>query len=380
MANRFTQELKDPETGRWIGKEIWIRVRSGLAVLLSLGVLAGGSWFVYNKSWNAWMEFRTAEDYIGEGVAPVEVVIPPGASLSAISDLLVEAGVIKAAKAFDREAAANADATKIQAGKYLLKTQLPAKVALAMLLDPKNIVRNRMTLKEGQRLSQMVKAMAKASNVSEKKFNEALKNWKKLGLPTWAKNGAEGFLFPDTYELPDKPNATKVIKLATAQFNEVADDIDFEAASKKAGTSAYKALIVASIMEREVFRDDDRPKVARVIYNRLKAGMNLQMDSTVAYAVGKIGSVWTTAEERQVDSPYNTYLRPGLPPTPISSPARKALQAAVNPADGDWLYFQPVNLETGETEFNTTYEGHLASGAKLQAWCTASDENRKKCS
>ncbi|MBK9696795.1 MAG: endolytic transglycosylase MltG [Propionibacteriaceae bacterium] len=379
MANRFTRELKDPETGRWIGKEIWIRVRSGLAVLLSLSILMGGTWFVYSKGWNAWMEFRTAEDYIGEGVQPVEVTIPKGASVSEISDILVEAGVIKAAKAFDREAAANADSTSIQAGKYLLKTQLPAKLALAMLLDPKNIMRTNMTLKEGQRLSQMVKAMSKASGLSEKKFNDALKNWKKLGLPTWAKNGAEGFLFPDTYELPEKPNATKVIKLATAQFNQVADDMDFEAAAKKAGTSAYKALIVASIMEREVFRADDRPKVARVIYNRLKAGMNLQMDSTVAYAVGKTGSVWTTEAERQVDSPFNTYLHPGLPPAPISSPARKALEAAVTPAEGDWLYFQPVNLETGETEFNATYEGHLVSVAKLQAWCTASDENRKKC-
>ena len=379
MANRFTRELKDPETGRWIGKEIWIRVRSGLAVLLSLSILMGGTWFVYSKGWNAWMEFRTAEDYIGEGVQPVEVTIPKGASVSEISDILVEAGVIKAAKAFDREAAANADSTSIQAGKYLLKTQLPAKLALAMLLDPKNIMRTNMTLKEGQRLSQMVKAMSKASGLSEKKFNDALKNWKKLGLPTWAKNGAEGFLFPDTYELPEKPNATKVIKLATAQFNQVADDMDFEAAAKKAGTSAYKALIVASIMEREVFRADDRPKVARVIYNRLKAGMNLQMDSTVAYAVGKTGSVWTTEAERQVDSPFNTYLHPGLPPAPISSPARKALEAAVTTAEGDWLYFQPVNLETGETEFNATYEGHLVSVAKLQAWCTASDENRKKC-
>ena len=367
MANRFTRELKDPETGRWIGKEIWIRVRSGLAVLLSLSILMGGTWFVYSKGWNAWMEFRTAEDYIGEGVQPVEVTIPKGASVSEISDILVEAGVIKAAKAFDREAAANADSTSIQAGKYLLKTQLPAKLALAMLLDPKNIMRTNMTLKEGQRLSQMVKAMSKASGLSEKKFNDALKNWKKLGLPTWAKNGAEGFLFPDTYELPEKPNATKVIKLATAQFNQVADDMDFEAAAKKAGTSAYKALIVASIMEREVFRADDRPKVARVIYNRLKAGMNLQMDSTVAYAVGKTGSVWTTEAERQVDSPFNTYLHPGLPPAPISSPARKALEAAVTPAEGDWLYFQPVNLETGETEFNATYEGHLVSVAKLQA-------------
>ena len=381
MTNRFTRELKNPETGRWDGREIWYRVRGAFAVLLSLGVLLAGGLFVFNTARDAWVEFRTAEDYVGEGLADVTVSIPKGTTLAKIADILVQADVIKTAKAFDREAASNADAKRIQAGKYRLRTQIPAKLALAMLLDPSNIIRTRMTLNEGQRLSQHITAMSKASGISTKKFEAALKDTKKLGLPNWAKtkNGAEGFLFPDTYELPDKPTANAVIRLATDQFNKVADDLDFEDKAKKLKISAYEALIVASIIEREVFRDADRAKVARVIYNRLAAGQRLQMDSTVAYAVNKTGSVWTTEAERATDSPYNTYLYEGLPPGPISSPARKAMEAAVNPANGKWLYFQPINLDTGETEFNETYEGHLASVAKLQQWCQASDENRKKC-
>lgn len=379
MTNRFTRDLKNPETGHWDGREIWYRVRSALAVLLSLGVLAGGGWFVYGTARDAWMSFRTAEDYVGEGVDEIFVTIPKGTSLATIADILEENDVIKTAKAFDREAAANADAKRIQAGRYRLKTQMPAKLALAMLLDPSNIVRDMMTLREGQRLSEHVKAMAKATGLSQKKFNDALKKPARLGLPKWARNGAEGFLFPDTYELPEKPTAERVIKLATAQFNLVADELDFEDQAKRAKTTAYKALIVASIIERETFRDEDRAKVARVIYNRLAAKQPLQMDSTVAYAVGRTGSVFTTAEERAVDSPYNTYLHPGLPPGPIASPARKAMEAAVNPAEGPWRYFVTVNLDTGETEFNETYEAHLASVAKLQAWCTASDANREKC-
>ncbi len=379
MTNRFTRDLKDPATGRWDGHEIWYRVRGAFAVLLSLGVLIGGGMFVYTNARDAWVQFRTAEDYVGEGVADIEVTIPKGTTLARIADILVEADVIKTAKAFDREAASNADAKRIQAGKYRLRTQIPAKTALAMLLDPSNIIHNRMTLNEGQRLSQHVTVMSKASGISKAKLEAALKDTKKLGLPTWAKGGAEGFLFPDTYELPDKPTANEVIRLATDQFNKVADDLDFEAKAKKLKIRAYDALIVASIIEREVFRDDDRAKVARVIYNRLAAGQKLQMDSTVAYAVNKTGTVWTTQAERATDSPYNTYLHTGLPPGPISSPARKALEAAVNPAAGKWMFFQPVNLDTGETEFNDTYEGHLASVAKLQQWCQASDENRKKC-
>ena len=126
------------------------------AVLLSLAILGGGGWYIYSKGHDAWMDFRTAEDYIGNGVDPVQVTVPKGATLREISDLLFAANVIKTAKAFDREAEANADSKTIQAGKYNLKTQLPAKTALAMLLDPKNIARNRITLKDGVRLSVQV--------------------------------------------------------------------------------------------------------------------------------------------------------------------------------------------------------------------------------
>ena len=139
-------------------------------------------------------------------------------------------------------------------------------------------------------------------------------------------------------------------------------------------------LIVASIIEREVFRSEDRAKVARVFYNRLKKGMPLQSDATVAYAVKKTGTIWTTAAERKNKSPYNTYLHKGLPPGPITAPAKAALEAAVNPEEGDWLYFVPVNLDTGETKFTNNYDDHLKALAELQAWCLQSAENKKKCS
>ncbi len=375
----LTRNLRDSETGRISGKEVWLRLRSAAAVLLSVGVLVAGVSLVSDRVQTAWLQFRTAEDYIGEGVAPVEVTIAKGTTLSAIADLLVEHDVIKTAKSFDREAAANADAKKIQAGRYRLKTQIPAKLALSMLLDPANIIRVRMTLTEGQRLSVQVQQMAKATQIPEKEFNKALKDWKKLGLPKWAKNSAEGFLFPETYELPADPTAESVIKLATAQFNQVVKGLDFQAAAKRNDVNAYQALVIASIIEREVRRDEDRPKVARVIYNRLAEGMKLEMDSTIHYIVNESGKVFTSAEQRTIDSPYNTYLKKGLPPGPISSPGRKSMEAAVNPAEGDWLFFVAVNLDTGETEFNETLAGHNASRQKLNEWCRASDENRKKC-
>ena len=375
----LTRNVRDPETGRISGKEIWLRFRSAFAVLLSVGVLVGGIGFAATRIQEAWTEFRTTEDYVGQGVAPVEVAIAKGTTLSQIADILVQHDVIKTAKAFDREAAANADSKNIQAGRYTLKTQLPAKLALAMLLDKGNMIRDWMTLTEGQRLSLQVEQMAKATKLPAKDFEKVLKNWKKMGLPKWAKNSAEGFLFPDTYELPQDPKAAAVIKQTTDKFKKVIKEIDFVDAAADAGVKPYQALIIASIIEREVNRDEDRPKVARVIYNRLAKGMPLEMDSTVHYAADESGKAFTSEEMRQIDSPYNTYRYKGLPKGPIAAPGRASLEAAVNPAEGPWYFFVAVNLDTGETEFNVDNAGHEISRAKLNKWCNASDENRKKC-
>ncbi len=384
MSNRYPGEIRDPETGKLDPKEIWYKLRAAFAVLLSLGVLLGAGWFVYDRAQGLWMDYRTADDYIGEGVAPVEVEIPKGATTTDIANILVQADVIKTTKAFTREAAANPDSAKIAYGKYNLKTQLPAKVALSMLLDSKNMVHNRMTLRDGQRLSQAVTAMSKATGVPVKDFNKALKDWKKLGLPVWAKNGAEGFIFPDTYEIPDKPTATSVLKLTTAQFNTVANDLGIQDGATALDLTPYEVLTMASVIEKEAgANDEDRAKIARVFYNRLDPQLwplqKLQSDATVAYANNITGRVFTTAEERAKKSAWNTYYVKGLPKGPITSPSRKSMEAAIAPADGDWLYFTVVNLDTGETAFASTLADHQANQAKLQQWCTASQANRDKC-
>ena len=377
----LTRNLRDSETGRISGKEIWLRFRSAFAVLLSVGVLVGGAGFAATQIQKAWTEFRTVEDYEGQGVDPVEVSIAKGTTLSQIADILVQHDVIKTAKAFDREAAANGDSKNIQAGRYKLKTQLPAKLALAMLLDKGNIIRDWMTLTEGQRLSVQVEQMAKATKLPAKDFEAVLKNWKKMGLPKWAKNSAEGFLFPDTYELPQEPKASAVIKQTTDKFKKVIKEIDFVGKADKLGMTPYQALIIASIIEREAGRDEDRAKVSRVIYNRLAQGWKLQMDSTVHYAANESesGNVFTTDEMRKIDSPYNTYLHKGLPKGPIAAPSKASLEAAVNPVKGKWMYFVAVNLDTGESAFGVTDADHAANKAKLAKWCAATDANYKKC-
>lgn len=380
MAKLF-RELRDPETGRWVPKEVWYRARGAVAVLLSLAVLVGGGWFVYGKVHEAYIAFRTVDDYIDpEGLADVVVEIPQGAATTEMGNILLAADVIKTAKAFQSAASKNPDTRNIKYGLYKLRTQIPASTAIEMLLDPANQVKNQFQISEGLRLSQVLASLAKTTKVSEKDFTSALADRQQFALPSWVGKSNEGFIFPDTYNLPSKPNAVNVLKLPVNQFKKTLNDLAFEDRAKLLGYKPYDVLIVASIIEREVNRDDDRAKVARVFYNRLKKGMALQSDATVAFAANKTGTIWTTPKERDSDSPYNTYKHKGLPPGPITAPAKKALEAAANPADGDWLYFVPVNLDTGETVFSTTYAEHQKAVAQLQAWCLASADNKKKCS
>ena len=127
------------------------------------------------------------------------------------------------------------------------------------------------------------------------------------------------------------------------------------------------------MLEFEARLTEDYPKVARTIYNRLDADMALQSDATVAYANGLSGEVWTTADQRSVDSPYNTYLHKGLPPGPIGNPGQRTIEAALNPADGDWLYWVVINLKTGKTVFSETLAEHNAATEKLREYCRSSD-------
>lgn len=377
MSEHNPGQWRDPETGKIDRHELMYKVRSAFAVVVSLAVLLGGGWFIFGKAQDAWMSYRTAEDYLGPGVDAVQVTITKGASVPQIGEILVQAGVIKSAKAFT--AAAAASTSSIQAGKYNLKTQIPAKTALAMLLDSNNLVHNRFTLKEGKRIADQAAVMSKATGIPEADFVAAYKDWKNLGAPGWAQNGLEGFLYPDTYELPDKPTAPAVIKLATKQFKSVTDGLDIVKGADKLGYSPYQVLIAASIIEMEVGNSTDRAKVARVIYNRLDQGMALGMDSTVAYAVGKSGTMELSDADLNVKSKYNTRIYKGLPPGPISNPGKASIKAALNPTDGDWTYFVTVNPGTGETLFTSSPQEFDQGVAKYKAWCNASDANKKVC-
>jgi UPF0755 protein len=359
--------------------EFWRWLRNAFAVLVSLSVLIAGGWFVVDRVKSMMAEVKTSEDYIGEGSGEIEVVIPAGSGGSQIAQILVEADVIKTVKSFQKAARAAGDPV-IQAGKFKLRRQMPANLALTMLQDTKNIIRNTIRFPEGNRLSQQQALITKATGIKKKDIEKVFNAPKTVGVPDWNEGKTiEGFLFPDTYELPDNPTAKALTQSAVKQFNAVIKSLDFTAKARENKVSSYQALIVASIIDKEVNRPEDRPKVAQVIYNRIAKKMKLEMDSTTAYGVGKTGVMELSSKDLKSKSPYNTREFAGLPPGPITSPSKAALEAAVNPQKGKWLYFVVVDPAAGDTEFSETYEDFLKSKAKYKAWCQATDENYKVC-
>lgn len=366
---------KDDGSLDW--KKIGYRSRSVFAVILSLVVVVGGGYFVFTKAYDLYMDWRTAEDYIGEGKDDIVVTIPSGASLTDIGGILVDADVIRSIKAFNEAVKSEPDAKNIQAGNWALKTQLPAETAVAMLLDNNNRVANTVQIIEGLRKEKQWEQLSAKEGIPYDDFVAAAKDGEALGLPSWAGGDPEGFLFPDTYEIPDDPTAAEIMETQIAEFNRIAKGLDLEGKAKSMGYTPLEILTVASILQREV-GPEYQPMVARVIYNRLEAGMKLQFDTTVLYAVDG-DNIILTDEQLAVDSPYNTYLDKNagkLPPGPIDSPGQAAIEAAMSPADGDYLYFVTVNLDTGETLFTADENEHLANVQKFQAWCQA---NQGKC-
>jgi UPF0755 protein len=351
------------------------RLRGCLAVIVSLAVLGaigGGVVIGLGKGRDYVDKLFAAPDYTGEGTGSVTVEITRGQTSDAIGETLEKKDVVKSAKAFQRAARDDTRSRTIQAGIYQLRKQMSAKAALALLLNPEvSLVVNRVSVPSGKTMKEAAAIIqaSKAAKLPPGAVAAALAKPQALGLPSYAKNRPEGFLYPDTYDLPKGATATSILRQMTARYAATAAKLKLDQVAGSKGIDPYQAVIVASLIQAESNRTEDYPKVARVIYNRLNTGMYLGFDSTIHYITGRTGSVYTTAQARRINSPYNTYNRKGLPPTPINSPTEETLRAALNPAKGSWLYFVTINLETGETAFASTGAEHAANVAKLHTWC-----------
>lgn len=307
--------------------------------------------------------FGPKGDYEGAGTSEVSIEIPPGASARSVANQLVKAGVVMNSEPFLDEVERR-DVT-IQAGPIIMREKMSSKAAVEAIVNP--IKPPKITIAEGRKIEQ-IKATMVESGMKAEEVDKAIddKTPKDYGLDVEAPS-LEGYLYPATYELgKDKTAEDIVSKMVDKTKLEIEKaDIDLD--------DANRIMTLASLVEIESPGDEAvRKKVARVFLNRIsedsKTGKLLQSDATVAYIHGARSDLTTTKEERESDSPYNTYKKKGLPPGPINSPSSGAVDAALNPAKGDWQFFVATNPDTGETKFAKTYDEHQKNVEIYRKW------------
>ncbi|MFF3111477.1 endolytic transglycosylase MltG [Kitasatospora sp. NPDC057904] len=351
-----------PDPHRW---------RNGLAcglTALALVAVFGGAGLA---GWT-WVQGQrkppAAADYAGQGAGDVQVSVPEGAGLSQIASALVRNGVVASSLAFTRAAKGSAAAAgRIQPGTYTLKQKMSAAAALAILIDPANA--NGLTIPEGWRGYQIFTAIDKKLNLPAGTTQRtAQEQGAELGLPDFANGSPEGYLFPATYSVTDGTTAVDLLKQMVDRAGKEYSRDDANVVAQTLGQSLYGLVTVASMVQGEADNSEDMSKVARVIYNRLARNMPLQLDSTINYALGR-STLNTTVTDTRLDSPYNTYLHAGLPPSPISNPGRQAVMAALDPAPGDWLYF--VTVKPGDTRFTDSFDVQQHNVADFNAYRAA---------
>ncbi|MDZ5663639.1 endolytic transglycosylase MltG [Nocardioides sp. zg-1308] len=353
-----------------------------LAVLVALVVLLGGFYVALTQG-VSWVsdQFQGPDDYPGPGRGSVEFTVNEGDTVAQMGRNLKEQGVTKSVQAFIDAAAGEPESSGIQVGAYELQKQMKASDALEVLIDPANLIGfPTVTIPEGLRLTEIVSTLAENTDFTEQAYNRALQQPDKLGLPDYAGGNAEGYLFPATYEVKPGMKPARILAMMVDRWRQAAEEADLEARAAELGHTPGELMIIASLIEAEG-RGDDMPKISRVIYNRLdgpgdKGGTNgtLGIDASIAYGLGlSPGSTELTPEQLAEDTPYNTRINAGLPPTPIEAPGDDAIEAAANPADGGWYYYVTVDLSTGETKFYEDYDGFLEGRDEYKAYCETSD-------
>ena len=318
-----------------------------LLAVLGLFVLtgaAGGAWFFHEVT-------------TGPGGAKELMTIPDGASTTQIASLLEKRHVISSARLFKLYVRIKG-AGPFKAGDYTFPPDISMGSVIGILDKGPGRTFQRLTIPEGLTLKEVADRVGQLPGRSAATFLQIAQSGtvRSTYQPAGSTN-LEGLLFPDTYFIDPKDDETAILRRMVSQFDVVAAQVGLDDAATSAGVSPYQAAIVASLIETEGKVEVDRPKIGRVIYNRLARQMPLQIDATVIYAKGggRRPNGQVLFSDLETNSPYNTYKVKGLPPTPIAVVGRASLTAALHPADGPWLYY--VKFQTDGTHaFATTLE------------------------
>ena len=326
------------------------RIVVAFGVLLVAVVLVGGLGLLY---------VRNQIDPKGPAGSKVTVEVPLGSSTQRIASLLEQEGVVKNARNF-RLYVRVKSAGPFQAGSYELRKNSSFDDVIGVLSKGPKLTFERLTVPEGLTIKQVADLVGKMPGRSAERFLAATTDGTVTSkyLPAGSKN-LEGLLFPDTYNFEAKDDEHAILQRMVSAFDAAAAQAGIDDVGQGGLVDPYQAVVVASLVEREARVPDDRGMVSRVIYNRLEKKMLLQVDATVIYALGRTGEkgLRVLNKDLEVDSPYNTYKYPGLPPAPIASPGAASLRAAVAPTEGPWLYYVVIDAE-GRHAFATTLAEH----------------------
>ncbi|MBB4908991.1 endolytic transglycosylase MltG [Actinophytocola algeriensis] len=369
---------KKRKTGLWIG------------MLVVLVLIAAGGYYGYKQLTG----IGDYEDFAGQGEGDVVIQVHNGDSTGDIAATLVDAGVVASSRAFVAAAESNTDVRGVQPGYYVMKTKASGSAAVSKIVDPKSRV-GAMDIKPGAQLENVILGQdkvvkgitamladascaeldGKSTCVPPEQLAEAVKtaDLAKLGVPDWAIPDAskaepqrrlEGLIMPGVYHVKPGSTPEELWQQLVGESATRMQAFGLPDVAKDTGYTPYQVLVMASLVEKEAITKDFG-KVSRVTYNRLRESMKLEYDSTINYVLDR-PAIRTNEEDRDRVGPYNTYDNTGLPPTPISAPGEGALEAAVNPEPGEWLFFVKCEKD-GTSCFAVTNDEHNDNRVKAQA-------------
>ena len=338
----------------------WLWVLLSVIVVGAVG--AGAVWHFYEPQVRKVLGWELPVDYTGTGNGtPATVVIKSGDIGEDVARSLHTAGVTMTFDAFYQLLLKTSPAPSFVPGTYSLQKHMSAASALAALKDPKNHITAKVVIPEGTTIKKFLQKLADGTGLDVADYEAAIADPTVYGIPADAPS-MEGYLFPATYTFDPGMTAQEVLTEVTQRMFTSLN------AAGVAPADYNRVLTLASIIQKEGGSTEDFYKVSRVFTNRIEQGMLLQSDATVSYGSGGT-SISTTGKERaDASNPYNTYVHPGLPIGPIAAPGDAAIDAALHPADGPWLYFVLINGETGETAFSSTLAEHNKAVKVWQAW------------
>jgi UPF0755 protein len=333
---------------RWLKRLSWI-------ALVAAVIGAGGGWWLYS---------RLIEPYRGFSEPEVFVDIPAGLGPSGIGERLVAAGVVRDRLAFRAAVAVSGRARQLKAGEYRFTAAMDP-LDVVDKIARGDVYGQRITFPEGLTIREMAALYESRGLGKAREFIDASRKVALIQDLDPAAPDLEGYLFPDTYTVGRTAVASQLIENMVAGFR-AAYPSDSPQPGDQPALTTRQLVTLASLIEKETGKADERPIVSAVYRNRLRIGMGMQADPTVVYALQKAGRYDGNIrkDDLAINSPYNTYKYPGLPPGPIASPGKASLEAALRPADADFLYF--VSRNDGSHVFAKTLDEHNRNVQEFQ--------------